>query len=246
MKDRFSNHAKQYATFRPTYPEALYDFILAQINATSVAWDAGTGNGQVATRLAQTFDQVIATDISEAQLSHAPRKENIIYRVGDEMIPSIQNNSIDLITVAQAIHWFDRPKFYQEVNRVLKPDGIIALWGYGLIEIDSAIDVIIKSFYTQEVGSYWDIERKHIDNHYQSIGFPFQEIKSPAFSMQFRWNLSQLKGYLSTWSAVQKFKRERTEDPVEKLVDRIEPLLPDFFHVSFPLFLRIGRVTDKH
>ena len=241
VKDRFSKYSKQYATFRPTYPESLYHFILKQVSETSFAWDTGTGNGQVAGRLAQTFDHVLATDISEAQLSQAQPASNIDYQVAGETVNQIPSNSFDLITVAQAIHWFDRNKFYQEVNRVIKPDGVIAIWGYGLIRINEIIDPIIQDFYSTTVGDFWDPERKLIDQHYQSIEFPFQEIAAPAFWMQFQWSKAHLKGYLSTWSAVQKFKTEKMVDPVEKLFDQITIVLPDQFNVSFPLFLRLGK-----
>jgi len=241
-KDLFSSHASQYAAFRPPYPKELYDFIFSQLKDFDSAWDAGTGNGQVARDLSKRFKKVFATDISDKQIENAVQAENIFYSVAGETT-SFTDKSFDLICVAQAIHWFDRARFYEEVKRVAKPDALLAIWGYGLLSIDSEIDKQIRNFYTNIVGSYWDKERKLIDEEYKTISFPFQEIKTPSFEFSFQWTLPELHGYLTTWSAVQKFIKANGSNPVDNLIQKILPLWNSGKkQIRFPLFARIGTV----
>lgn len=241
MKDLFSQHAQQYAAFRPVYPESLYKFLYEHISDTTLAWDAGTGNGQVAHVLAKKFKRVIATDISEAQLHHAAHSENIDYQIAGDQASFIQDKSVELITVAQAIHWFNIPMFMKEVQRVLKPNGWIAVWGYDLISINTEANKILSDFYKNIIGSYWDVERKLIDNHYRTIEFPFAERSVPAMTMNFLWTKEILQGYLTTWSAVQKYQRDKGFNPVKELMERLSIHLSDSFEVSFPIFVRMGK-----
>ena len=149
----------------------------------------------------------------------------------------------DLICVAQAIHWFDREKFYAEVKRVAKPEAVVAIWGYGLLGIHSGIDFLIEDFYVNIIGPYWDKERKLVDDEYKTISFPFKEIEVPSFSFSFQWTIAELQGYLNTWSSVQKYIMENQTNPVEKLIDQIKPLWHrERIEVKFPLFLRLGRI----
>ncbi|MEZ5673198.1 MAG: class I SAM-dependent methyltransferase [Thiotrichaceae bacterium] len=159
-KDNFSIQADSYAKYRPHYPAALYDFLHQQVQHHEVAWDCATGNGQVAIELARFFKQVHATDASQAQLIHAKKLPNINYSVALAENSNLEAQSIDLITVAQAVHWFDFNKFYQEVQRVARHEAIIALWGYGLLTISKPLDDIIGDFYAHTVGQYWDAEKK--------------------------------------------------------------------------------------
>jgi ubiquinone/menaquinone biosynthesis C-methylase UbiE len=201
---RFSNHAQQYATFRPTYPKALYDFIFKHVRKFDSAWDCGTGNGQVARDLALRFKKVAATDISEMQLANAIRAENIQYSVAGEET-NFPDSTFDLITITQAIHWLDISKFYNEVRRVGNEKAAIAVWGYGLLHIFPEIDAHLHHFYFNVVGSYWDKERRLIDDHYKTIPFPFEEIVTSSFHISVDWTLPEFQGYLSTWSSVQKY-----------------------------------------
>jgi ubiquinone/menaquinone biosynthesis C-methylase UbiE len=243
LKDRFSNHSEQYAVFRPTYPEALYDFILSLVKEKNNAWDCGCGNGQVASDLSEKFKRVIATDISEKQIANAIVKENIFYAVSASEKTDFKNSTFDLITVGQALHWFDIPTFFDEVKRVGKPEGIVAVWGYGLLKITPDIDTLIQHFYTDVVGSYWDKERKLVDEHYRHIQFPFKEIPSPGFDFSFQWTQAQLHGYLSTWSSVQKYISEHKINPVDALMNSIDSHWSDEeMKVTFPLFLRVGEI----
>ena len=241
-KDLFSSHAHQYAVFRPTYPKELYEFIFSKVNNFGTAWDAGTGNGQVARDLSKQFEQVIASDISAQQLEKAYQAKNIFYFQTAETI-LFSNKRFDLICVAQAIHWFDREKFYSEVKRVAGPDSIIAVWGYGLLSINPEIDLITKDFYTNIIGPYWDKERKLVDEEYKTIAFPFSEIEVPTFAFSFHWTLTELQGYLNTWSSVQRYILENKTNPVETLIARIQPLWQlEKMEIKFPLFLRLGKV----
>lgn len=241
MKDLFSKHASNYAQFRPVYPDELYQFIYSYLKHFDFVWDAGTGNGQAAHVLARRFRKVRATDISASQLKQATRAHNVIYSIAAEEIDQPES-SVDLITVAQAIHWFDIKKFFACVNRVGKPDAVIAVWGYGLLTINPEIDKYINHFYKNIVGPYWDPERKLIDDRYQTIPFPFTEVHSPLFSFSFQWPLSQLAGYLNTWSAVRKYIAKNKNNPVEPLIEQLHQHWKQEMKVTFPLFLRLGHI----
>ncbi|TYP97476.1 methyltransferase family protein [Tenacibaculum adriaticum] len=241
--DKFSKQAAIYKKFRPTYPAELFDFIYSKCSNKDVAWDCGTGNGQVASILAESFKKVYATDISEKQIQNATRKENIFYSVDRAEKTSLPSNSIDLITVGQAMHWFDFAAFNKEAKRVLKPNGIIAIWSYGLLRVNTKINEIIDNFYTNIVGKYWNVERRHIDNNYDSIQFDFDEINiSEKFQIQVTWSLEQLKGYINTWSSVQNYMEQNNgNNPVDELIKEIaKEWKTDVKQITFPIFLRIG------
>ncbi len=244
VQDKFSHQSFVYKKFRPTYPIELFEFIYSFCSNKSTAWDCGTGNGQVALILGDKFDQVYATDISEKQIQNAARKENIFYSIERAEKTSFPENSIDLITVAQAIHWFDLPAFNQEAGRVLKPGGVVAIWGYGMLEIDAETDQMIQDFYHNMVGKYWDKERKHIENRYESIPFDFEEVNhSQKFQIKAYWTPEQLSGYLNSWSSVQNYIRQNDgENPVNELMGELSNKWDTGLkEVAFPIFLRIGR-----
>lgn len=243
MKDRFSHHASQYAAFRPRYPETLYDFIFSHVKSFDQAWDAGTGNGQAAEVLATRFRKVLATDISSNQLEQAVKRANISYEVAGET-SNLPEKCVDLVTVAQAIHWLDRPKFYEEVRRVARPAAVLAVWVYGLFKISPEIDPLLRHFYAKVVGPYWDPERKLIDEELKTMEFPIEEIRGREFRMAYRWSLKELEGYLNTWSATQKFIRVNTTNPVGELMRKIaEASNQNELTVEFPLFIRLGQVS---
>jgi ubiquinone/menaquinone biosynthesis C-methylase UbiE len=245
MKDNFSLQSNQYVKFRPTYPHELYDYIQTLIQPRQCAWDCGTGNGQVAQELANYFDKVYATDISEKQIENAVQKSNIIYKVESAEKTSFANNSFDLITVAQAIHWFNFGEFYKEVERTIKPNGILAVIGYGLIQTNPSTDIIISDFYHNIVGPYWDKERRYIDENYETIPFPFKEFKAPKFKHEFQWTFEQIIGYLLTWSAVQHYRKEKNTNPVDLIAESLRKSWGDKKTVNFPILLRVGEVEKK-
>jgi SAM-dependent methyltransferase len=242
-KDLFSSNAPQYAAFRPDYPAALYDFIFSHVKDFSTAWDCATGNGQAAKELSSRFQQVYGTDISEKQMLSGHQASNIHYLVSPAEQNNFPDNFFDLITVAQAAHWFNLDKFYDEIKRVAKPNAVLAIWGYGLLNVNPAFDQKLLKFYRDVVGPYWDPERKLIDESYQTIPFPFREIESPGFSFTKPWNIQHLQGYLGTWSAVQKYIKANGHDPVSVFIDEsAESFGNGVQEVRFPLFLRLGIV----
>jgi ubiquinone/menaquinone biosynthesis C-methylase UbiE len=242
--DRFSEVAAGYARYRPQYPEALYQFILSKVRRTTVAWDAGTGNGQVARVLARSFGKVYATDISAHQLAQAPAIANVQYiQTPSEQTP-ISDDSTDLITVAQAAHWFDIQKFSTEVRRVSKKGGVLALWGYGLFRSIPQIDMLVDDFYHHVVGPFWDPQRVHIDQMYEGFQLPFTSIDTAAFTMEEVRDIEAIAGYLGTWSAVSRFRADRRHDPLPDLIEGMEKVVGrgGGLLCTTPIFLRIWRI----
>lgn len=245
MKDNFSSQAAEYARFRPVYPEELYDFLFALIPDRVNAWDCGCGNGQVAGRLADHFGKVNGTDISQKQLDHAVQKPNIHYQLTPAEKTNLDPASVSLVTVAQAIHWFDLNAFYREVIRVGKPCSILAVWCYSLLTVNKEIDEIIQQLYADTLGDkYWDPERHLIDEQYQTIPFPFEEISAPDFKITTTWTLDHLNGYLNSWSAVQRYISENGENPVTGIFSDLNDAWGEQAEllIEFPLFSRIGRI----
>lgn len=246
MKDLFSSGASEYARFRPQYPDSLFDYVLSFVPGRQQAWDAGCGNGQTAFILSRYFNSVLATDISAEQLAKAPMAPNIHYKMESSSNCSLPDRSVDLITVSQALHWFQLDAFYQEVKRVARNNSWIAAWGYNLIRILPAIDAAIDVLYTQELGAYWDAERRHIDQAYAQLPFPFSTIPDPGFYIEDDWLLPQLKGYLRTWSAWKHYRKQHPAkpDPVTVLTENIKNYWPpqERLRIRFPLFLKMGRV----
>jgi len=243
LKDNFSTQSKQYAKFRPTYPKELYQFLLSHVAKTQVAWDCATGNGQIATVLSQHFDYVYATDISENQLKNAPQIANITYKVERAEYTSFQDHSFDLITVGQAIHWFKFDAFYTEVKRTLKPNGLIAIIGYGIMHINAEIDEVIHYLYKDILGSFWDEERKYIEDNYLNVTFPFREIQCPAFQITTAWNFEQLIGYLETWSALQHYIKLKSKSPIPLIYERLKQAWGNTkkHTIHFPILLKVGK-----
>ncbi len=243
-KDLFSGHAKIYAEFRPTYPQALIDFLLGHTMGRTAAWDCATGNGQVARQLAPHFERVDATDISPQQIALAPREANIFYSVAAAESTTLADNTFYLITVAQAMHWINTTDFYREVVRTSRPGCLLAVWGYGLLKIDPGIDKLVGKFYRETIGPYWDVSRKFVDNSYSDIAFPFEQIATPAFAIRAEWTFDHLAGYFTSWSATQKFIREKGTDPVVPFMASLRALWPEgqIKPVVFPIFIKVGRV----
>jgi SAM-dependent methyltransferase len=244
FKDHFSRQSADYAKYRPSYPDELFDWLASLTAAHDLAWDVGTGSGQAALGLARHFQHVIASDAAEAQLRNAAAHERISYKVMPAEQSDIADASVDLITVAQALHWFDFDRFYREAVRVLKPDGVIAAWTYGLNEISPEVDAILRHYYSEIVGPYWLPERRHIDAHYRTIPFPFSEIPASSFRMEMRWNLDELLGYLGTWSVGQRYQQVYGHDPLDRIREslaRVWGSVREARGVSWPIYLRVGR-----
>ena len=245
-KDYFSKQSEAYAAFRPTYPGELYQFIFKHLKRKSCAWDCATGSGQVARYLAAHFDSVYATDISRQQLDHAPRSENIVYSVCPAEHTPFENQQFDLITVAQALHWFKLDEFYNEVKRTSRPGGLLAVWGYALPTIEPAIDELFIAFYKNKVGPYWDPARRLVENHYRDVPFPFEEITPPPFNIVLRWTAQEFGGYLNSWSATQKYISTEHKNPVYSFMETLKPLWKEneLKTMTFPIFMKLGK-TDN-
>jgi SAM-dependent methyltransferase len=244
FKDHFSGQAADYAKYRPDYPQELFAYLASLTPARQCAWDCGTGNGQAAVGLAAFFDRVVATDASERQILNARRNARIDYRVAPAGRSDLASGSLDLITVAQALHWFELDAFYIEAKRVLKPQGVLAAWYYNLLEIAPEIDAIVNRFYYEIVGAYWPPELKIIEERYQTISFPLAELNPPTFSMRASWTLAQLLGYLRTWSATRAFMAANQADPIEPIISDLTAAWekPDRRRlVRWPLTVRAGR-----
>lgn len=245
MKDNFSVKSAEYAKFIPNYPLGLYEFLQTIITGNEAAWDCGTGNGQVAIELAKIFKHVYATDISEQQLKNAIQKENITYSQQSAEDTDFDKKFFDLICVAQAIHWFDFEMFYSEVKRTLKPEGILAVMGYGLFKTDSETEKVILQLYNELTGPYWDPERRYLDENYATIPFPFQELKVPAFEQWLVWNFDQLTGYLKTWSAVKHYEKDNGENPVDLISEDLKKAFGTKGEVCFPILFRAGKLRGE-
>jgi SAM-dependent methyltransferase len=239
MKDLFSGISGQYAKFRPEYPKEVFDFIFKIVEQRSIALDCGTGNGQLAAQLAAGFDKVFAIDISSSQIENGVRKPNIEYSIQPAERMTFPDHYFDLVTVGQAIHWFDLEKFYNEVKRILKPGGFIFVIGYGRLSVDQEVDAVIDELYTSTLKGYWEKERKYIDENYLTIPFPFKELTTPEFCMKHTWNMRGLLGYLRTWSAVRKYIATSGLDPVDKVASLLSHRTNEFT-VTFPVLIRAG------
>ncbi|AQG79864.1 class I SAM-dependent methyltransferase [Spirosoma montaniterrae] len=241
--DRFSGHADLYAQYRIDYPADLYEYVLSFVRERHTAWDCATGNGQVASALADLFAQVEATDISDTQLDRAVQRPNIRYQVSPAEKTPFDDHLFDLITVAQALHWFNLPAFHEEVRRVAKPGAVLAEWGYGLVKIGDDLDPLLLDFYRNRIGPYWDPQRKYIDDAYTTLPFPFADAQRQTFTAYRNWTVERFLNYLRTWSAVRQYMHENGHDPVTALGETLEPLWGNAEReVRFPIFMRIGYV----
>src|SRR6266481_8869884 len=244
FRDHFSVQAADYAKFRPHYPTELFDYLSDIAPDNEIAWDCATGNGQAAVALASKFRNVIATDASEKQIKNAARHERIDYRVVTAEKSGIDSGKIDIITVAQALHWFALDLFYAEAKRVLKPQGVLAVWGYNLLRIAPDVDNVINHFYEEVVGPYWSPERRVIEKGYAHLAFPFTELDPPQFRMEAYWSLERLQGYLLKWSGNQRFTAENHKDPTAATVPDLQDLWGDPERariIIWPLTIRVGR-----
>lgn len=242
--DHFSAHAGIYASHRPHYPARLFAWLAERAPSRGLAWDVGCGNGQAARALAEHFDRVVASDPSAEQIAMAPPHPRIDYRVEPAEHCSLESTSVDLVTVAQALHWFEPTGFHAEVARVLRPGGLLAVWCYGLCRVSPEVDALYDRLYHQILADDWPPEREHVESGYRNLPFPWAEPwPTPDFPMHAAWRLSDYLGYLASWSACQRHLRRRGRDPVADLAAELEAAWGDpqrRREVVFPLQLRVG------
>jgi SAM-dependent methyltransferase len=242
--DHFSNQAADYARHRPHYPAALFEWLSSLPDRRERALDVACGSGQAAVPLCEYFPRVIGSEPSLAQLQYAETHPAIDYICSTaEQLP-FADQQFELITSAQAVHWFDHSRFNREVERLLKPGGVLAVWGYGLFSIEPAIDQLIEHYYSETVGKYWPPERHWIEKGYAGLPFPFETFDTPGFKIEVEWNLPQVIRYLFTWSATQHYMAEHDDDPLLELEKRLaehwrDPSQPKTIH--WPIHLLAGR-----
>jgi pimeloyl-ACP methyl ester carboxylesterase/ubiquinone/menaquinone biosynthesis C-methylase UbiE len=244
--DRFSKVAADYAEHRPRYPRELYATLAALAPGRRLAWDCATGNGQAALGLAEHFERVVATDASPSQIGAASFHPRVRFRVAAAEASGLPDSSVDLVTVAQAAHWLDRRRFFEEVDRVLAPRGVVALWCYGAVEVDRDLDPAVNRFRTV-VEPFWPRERALVDDGYRSLEFPYEEIAMPKFVFEATMTLEGFAGYVRTWSSTQACVAARGRDVVEDLVRDLSFAWPNpevARKVRWPLHLRVGRRRD--
>jgi ubiquinone/menaquinone biosynthesis C-methylase UbiE len=242
FQDHFSGHANAYARYRPEYPQELFEYLATLTPGRAVALDCATGNGQAAVGLASHFDLVVASDGSLSQLRSAQAHPHVAYLCNLAEQPALKDGSVDLAAAAQAAHWFDHARFHPEMRRVLRPDGALALWTYGRTSIAPPIDAVVRHFYENVVGPHWPPERRHVENAYRDLPFPWREVAVPQFQLHMDWMLDDFLGYVGTWSATQRYTKVSGADPLPALRAQIAPLWGcDSRPIAWPLHLRVGR-----
>jgi SAM-dependent methyltransferase len=247
FKDFFSAKATEYATFRPTYPDALFEFIASLPAARGTVWDCATGNGQAAIPLAKRFDRVIATDASREQIRQATAHPRVSYGVALADASGLSDDSVDLVTVAQALHWLPLDGFVAEVRRVIAPGGALAVWCYTVPRLGGVIDEIVDDYYSGTCGPYWAPERRLVDQGYATLAMPFDDVAAPPLHIESRVTLDAFAGYLRTWSATQKLAAEIGRDPVIEVQDALRRRWgrdTDTWLARWPIHMRGGRVTQ--
>jgi SAM-dependent methyltransferase len=245
MAPDFSPLAKQYAQSRPVYPEALFTHLASLVDRRLLAWDCATGNGQAALGLIRHFDRVIATDISTEQIRHAAPHPRIEYRVAPADRSGLEDASVDLLTVASAIHWFDLDRFSREVCRVVRSGGVLAAWTYHVGHVEPPFDEIFGRFYRDVLSPYFEAGARLVDQRYETITLPGEPLQAPRFFVSAEWSLDQMLAFIASWSGTLEYVRARGEDPTRVVAAELERLWGDRDQarvVRWPLYLRITRL----
>lgn len=247
FNDHFSGHARLYAESRPDYPPALFEFIANLCSGDELAWDCAAGNGQAARGLLPYFQRVLLTDASEAQINQAralnEKGEGLLAAVMLAESAALGEDIADLVVVAQALHWLDIAAFNQEVDRILRPGGLFAVWSYGSHQLDERCDEIVRTLYEDITGEYWPPQRQIVENHYVDIELPYNAIPAPSFKLRKYWSIEQVLAYLRSWSGVQRYLRDRGVDPVLLIEDQLRAAFGSETTrlVEWPLTLLVSR-----
>jgi SAM-dependent methyltransferase len=245
FEDHFSRRAETYVRYRPTYPKELFAYLASIAPHHRLAWDCGTGNGQAALALADHFDRVVATDASADQIVLAPTHNRIEFKVALSESSGLESGSMGLVTVAVAVHWFNFGQFYAEVRRVLTPGGIIAVWCYSLPAIALEIDPIIQRYFREILSGYWPERFHYIDEQYRTLPFPFPELTPPKFTIETGWDLTEVLGFLQSWSGTANYEKQTGRNPIAlirpELMKAWGPASAKRM-LRWKLFLRVGRI----
>lgn len=240
--DHFSTIAKQYARYRPHYPDALVDVLAEHCAEHQLAWDAGCGNGQLTTMLARRFDKVVGTEPSKAQLDQAEPHARVEYLLAKAELPMLAARSVDLAVSAQAAHWFHWARYVGEVDRVTKPGAVVALVSYGIMHADGEVGELLARYYRDEVGPYWPPERVHVENGYRDLVWPWTEIPAPPIDMTAQWTREETLGYVATWSATVKMIETKGPAAYETLTRELAQIWPgdERRTIRWPLTVRLA------
>ena len=241
----FEQGGKDYATYRPQYPEEVTSYLSSIAPETKLAVDVGCGTGQLTQHLSTSFYQVVGIDPSSEQINNAFKANNINYQCSPAEKLELPDNCVDLITVAQAAHWFDLPEFYKEVSRVGKNGAVIALISYGVLRLEGELDKHFQDFYWNKIGRFWSSRRKMVDDGYKTLDFPFEELKHPAININLNWNFSEFIGYISTWSAVRNANESNNTHLFSDFASQTETLwgeVDNTNQITWDVNMRVGRV----
>jgi SAM-dependent methyltransferase len=245
----FDQRSDHYARYRPRYPDSLFDYVASLAPDRAQALDVGTGNGQAAVALAARFEHVLATDPSAEQIAAATPRPNVTYRVLAAEDTDAAPETVSLITVAQALHWFALDRFYPAIQRAMKPRAIFAAFGYYAFEIDPELDAVARDTIMAPLAPYWAAGNAILERGYRDLPFPFDELSAPRFSIEMHWTLDELMAYLGTWSAVKRHAAEAPGPEPDRLLDRASERLAPLWgtgprRVAMPIALRVGRKRD--
>ncbi len=241
FKDYFSHDSQNYLKYRPQYPIQLFDYLNSLTQHHNLAYDFGCGNGQASITLAKYYQEVIGIDGSSNQIANAISHPQVKYKIALAHNSGLKSKSSDLITVVNALHWFQIDLFFTEVKRLLKDNGVIAIWCYNLFTVNAEIDHIFELFFNL-LEPYWPTERELVNQKYQTITFPFNELVTPKFVIAENWTLDQIIGYIKTWSAYNNYVQKHNTCPLSNIITKLNDAWGNKSNiVNFAINLRVGR-----
>jgi len=241
----FGRHAAAYVRHRPTYPDALFDWIAAAAPARGLAVDVATGGGQAALALAERFDRVIAIDQSPELLATVPAHSRLTTVAGPAEgldVSALAPGGADVVMVAQALHWFATDSFWERVRVTTRHGGLFVAVGYAWFTVAPEIDAVLGAF-VEALAPHWSQRNRLLFDGYRTLAIPFEEIEAPSFALTVTWRRAELLAYLGTWSAVTALQ-SAGHDVLAELGPRLAAAWPDDAprSITMPLCLRAFRV----